>query len=259
MRFVPLFRVTALALAVTAAALASTSARAEGFACDPGKRVLVHASRLPAVAAALERGRPVSILAIGSSSTEGAGATDRDHSYPARLQALLARRWPRSPVTVINAGIGGETAPQTLERLARELESRHYDLVIWQVGTNDAVRGENEAAFRERLEHGIHLVRDARADLVLMDPQDFPTVRDRPTYERFVRIIGEAGEANGVPVFSRYALMRAWAERGEDQLAMTLAPDRFHMNDTGYACVARVLSADLGDMARMGRAVAGGR
>lgn len=237
------------------------TARAEetAFACEAGERVVAHPRRLSHLAAAVQAGRPVTILAIGSSSTEGVGATAGGRSYPAQLEQILQRRWTRSKITVVNAGIGGETAPHTVERLADRLAAERFDLVIWQVGTNDAIRGDGETAFRDLIDRGIQLARQAGSDIVIVDPQFFPAIHDRGVYERFVRAIWETAEAGGVPVFSRYRLMKAWSARGEDALLSTLAGDRFHMNDRGYACIARTLSVDIADMVRMGAAVAAGR
>lgn len=238
-----------------------TSARAgeTAFACEAGERVLAHPRRLSHLAAAVQAGRPVSILAIGSSSTEGVGATAAGRSYPAQLEQILQRRWTRSKITVVNAGIGGETAHDTVGRLADRLAAERFDLVIWQVGTNDAIRGDGEPAFRDLIDRGIQLARQAGSDIVIVDPQFFPLIHDRGVYERFVTAIWETAEAGGVPVFSRYRLMKAWSARGEDALLSTLAGDRFHMNDRGYACIARTLSVDIADMVRMGAAVAAGR
>jgi acyl-CoA thioesterase-1 len=229
------------------------------FACEAGERVTAQPRRLSQLAAAVQAGRPVTILAIGSSSTEGVGASASARSYPAQLEQILQKRWPRAHVTVVNAGVGGETAPRTVERLAERLAVERFDLVIWQVGTNDAIRGDGETAFRDLIDRGIQLARQAGSDIVIVDPQFFPTIRDREIYERFVRAIWETAEAGGVPVFSRYRLMKAWSARGEDALLSTLAGDRFHMNDRGYACIARTLSVDIADMVRMGAAVAAGR
>ncbi len=237
------------------------TARAEeiDFACEAGERVTAQPRRLSQLAATVQAGRPVSILAIGSSSTEGVGASAAARSYPSQLEQILRKRWPRANVIVVNAGVGGETAPRTVERLAERLAVERFDLVLWQVGTNDAIRGEGEPAFRDLIDRGIQLARHAGADIVIVDPQFFPTIRNPESYERFVKAIWETAEAGGVPVFSRYRLMKAWSARGEDALLSTLAGDRFHMNDRGYACVARTLSVDIADMVRMGAAVAAGR
>src|SRR3954452_24303572 len=95
------------------------TARTE-FRCDSDS-VLSQQTNLRAVRNKIERGLPVSILAIGSSSTEGVGASSRDTNYPFRLEQRLRSIWPGAGVHVINAGKGGETADQTLARLKTEV------------------------------------------------------------------------------------------------------------------------------------------
>lgn len=197
--------------------------------------------RLDAHAAA----RGWSVLAIGSSSTFGTGATSPLHAYPARLEALLRARAPHGDVTVVNAGVPGETADGTLDRLADRLAAQRFDLVIWQVGTNDALRGVPEADLAARLDRGVATVRDAGIPLLLVDPQYFPGIPDRAAYERTVRRVGDLAGARGVAVLRRYDVMRAWAERADDRLAAMLADDRFHMSDAGYACLAELIAAAL--------------
>ena len=238
------------ALAWPALAHAQSVPPRQDFACETGERILADRQRLQAAAGALRAARPVRILAIGSSSTEGVGASSPALSYPARLEAFLQQRWGSSGVVVVNAGIGGESAGRTLERLRERLAETAFDVVIWQVGTNDAVHGHDEDRFRSVLGNGIRIVREARADLLIVDQQFFPGIRDRQRYERFVDVVAEEATANRVPLFSRYRLMRGWNDRGDAALRATLAPDAFHMNDLGYACLARLLAADLADLAQ---------
>ncbi|MBV8567519.1 MAG: SGNH/GDSL hydrolase family protein [Methylobacteriaceae bacterium] len=187
---------------------------------------------------------PISILAIGSSSTAGVGASAPNFAYPAQLRLHLAALWGMA-ADVVNAGIGGETVSTTVERLEAALRTGRPDLVIWQVGTNDAVGREDEDHFRNLVQGGISAVRDAGIDLVLLDPQFFPTIRNPQRYEGFVRTIAELGVKNNVPVFSRYALMKALGERSPDELRAQLAKDGFHMSDHGYDCLARSLAAEI--------------
>ena len=152
---------------------------------------------------------------------------------------------PKAAIRVENAGIGGETADATLDRLATALSSRAYDLVIWQVGTNDALKGADETAFRARVQRGIDLAREAKAPLVIVDQQLFPGIKDMKRYERFVRAVADTADAGRVPVFSRFGMMTAWAAEGSQRLAAALSPDQFHMNDWGYACLARGLAVSI--------------
>ena len=69
---------------------------------------------LSRVAQRLADGESVKIIAIGSSSTAGAGATSCAFSYPSRLEVELRTRFPRASITVINRGVRGEEAPSRL-------------------------------------------------------------------------------------------------------------------------------------------------
>jgi lysophospholipase L1-like esterase len=213
--------------------------------CAIAKPVFAARKGLERMGAELRRKAEIRILAIGSSSTSGVGASTPALAYPAQLQERLTQLTGRNDIAVDNAGIGGEAADVTLQRLEARVATGDYDLVIWQVGTNDALRGGDEAMFRAQIARGIAAVRRAKADLVLLDQQFFPSVKDPVRYERFVGILGEVAQAGSVPLFSRFALMKAWGERSTDDLRAMLAPDGFHMSDRGYTCVAELLAGDL--------------
>lgn len=169
-------------------------------------------------------GKSLRILAIGSSSTEGIGATAPSYTYPAQLQTRLAAMLGR-PVEVDNSGVGGETIGATVKRLEAALAAGKPDLVIWQVGTNDAVTDEDEGAFRGRLIEGVAAMRAAKVPFVLIDPQYYPGVRDVAHYEQYVRIIRDVGAESGAAVFSRYALMKEWGAQSDALLKTMLSKD----------------------------------
>jgi acyl-CoA thioesterase I len=56
----------------------------------------------------LASGGPLVIVAIGSSSTNGAGASSPAASYPSRLAVELKQRFPGHDITVLNRGVNGE-------------------------------------------------------------------------------------------------------------------------------------------------------
>jgi acyl-CoA thioesterase-1 len=85
---------------------------------------------MPNTARAIRRGEALIIVAIGSSSTEGIGASDQAHTYPVLLAEELRRRWPHLAVTVVNKGVGGETAEQMLARFTRDVLPYRPQLVI---------------------------------------------------------------------------------------------------------------------------------
>lgn len=186
-------------------------------------------------------GLPLDILAIGSSSTEGVGATSPSNAYPARLEDELEKK-TGADFDVKNAGVGGELAARTLERLKQALKSGWAKLVIWQVGTNDAMVGVDETRFRATVESGIAAVRAAGVPLVLIDPQFTLKSPDLARYERFVRIVHDVGAEDRVPVLGRYAMMKRWSANSAAALAAFVSRDGFHMSDLGYRCLAHSLA-----------------
>jgi acyl-CoA thioesterase-1 len=219
-----------------------TAAQAGDRSCASESATLSRPATFRSLAERLGANRPVRLLAIGSSSTEGIGASAATKTYPAELERELRTAWSGRKVEVANAGIGGETADETLARLERLMaEPEKPALVLWQVGTNDALKGGDDAAFRALLERGIALVRTAGSDLVIVDQQYFPKIADLGRYERFVGMVSAVAGEQGVPVFSRYRLMKLWAERDPAFLAGMLSADGFHMGDLGYHCLADAL------------------
>jgi acyl-CoA thioesterase I len=246
-RFVPSAQAACFALACslfTASFVAPVRA-ADGGCPKTTHNLLSQSVELREVAFELREGRPVHILAIGSSSTQGIGASSRSAAYPARLEQDLRTLWNGAEVEVQNAGIGGETADQTVQRLEMELVARKPDLVIWQVGTNDAVRGGSQEIFRQLLRRGIAATRKAGADLILLDQQFYPAIKNLERYESFVSAVQETGERARVPVFTRYQLMKDWAADGPDTIKTMLSADEFHMSDLGYDCLASALGRSI--------------
>ncbi len=144
-----------------------------------------------------------------------------------------------------NAGVGGELAAKTLERLKRALKSGWARLVIWQVGTNDALVGVDETLFRATLKAGIAAVRAAGVPLVLVDPQFTLKNPDQARYQRFVKMVDDIGAADRVPVLSRYAMMKRFAAKSVASIGPLLSRDGLHMNDLGYRCLAHALAEGI--------------
>jgi lysophospholipase L1-like esterase len=161
-------------------------------------------SRLPHVAARLAAHQPLRIVALGSSSTEGVGASAPDRTYPAVLQALLARDLPEQ-VAVLNHGIGGEDVDDMMRRLPGVIAERP-DLVIWQTGSNDALRGVPIDRFEAETRAGIVQLRDAGIDVMLMEPQLSQRLADTPGSAVYLEAVRSLGQALGVPVLDEAAL-----------------------------------------------------
>jgi lysophospholipase L1-like esterase len=202
---------------------------------------------LPHVASKLVAGKPVVIVAFGSSSTAGYGASSPDFNYPNRLAAQLRRQYPTANITVVNAGVGGEDAPEMMKRLQKEVIDVHPDLVIWQVGTNAVLRDLDPGDTAKIVEDGITRIQAAGdADVVLVDPQYSPRVTERPeSASKMVKLLGKVAELRHVGIFPRFEVMRDWHEKQALPVESFVIADGLHMNDWGYACFAQLLGDDI--------------
>ena len=82
----------------------------------------------------------ITIVAFGDSVTHGAvsdGEINYETVYWNRLRKKINDVRNYMPVNVINSGIGGITAKDSLERMERDVFSHHPDLVIVCFGLND--------------------------------------------------------------------------------------------------------------------------
>jgi lysophospholipase L1-like esterase len=227
----------------------STSASAEpvhtALSCNAPQELTRFTVPLPNTARAIRSGKQLVILAIGSSSTKGVGASDPAHTYPARFAEELHQHWPQLAVTVINKGVGGEIASQMLERFERDVLPYHPQLVIWQTGSNQALRSGNIKEFVATMREGINRLKAAHVDVVLMDPQFAPRVLARPLHLFIVDSIGAVANETKVAVFHRFAVMRHWIWSGQYKIEDIISSDGLHMNDVSYSCIARLLADSL--------------
>jgi acyl-CoA thioesterase-1 len=200
---------------------------------------------LARVAQRIANGKPITIVALGSSSTAGAGASSPAASYPSRLEAELKARFPELPITVINQGVNGEEAADMMARFEESVARAHPDLVLWQVGTN-AVLSDNPLGPVDRLvREGIARIKALGADVVLIDPQFAPKVIAKADAEDMVNLISAESKQGNVDLFPRFAVMREWRDRDGIPFEAFLSPDLLHMNDWSYACIAKLLAASI--------------
>ena len=197
----------------------------------------------------LASGEPLTIVAIGSSSTTGAGASSPAGSYPSRLAVELKQRFPGRDITVLNRGVNGEETQQMMARFETGVIAAHPDLVLWQVGTNSVLRDYPLKPHSVLLHDGIAQLKEAGADVVLIDMQYAPQVLEKPETQGMEDQIAVAAKEENVDLFGRFAVMRNWHEVQHIPFDVFISPDQLHMNDWSYACVAKLLGAAIAEAA----------
>lgn len=202
----------------------------------------------PAVAARAPKAPPrgLRIVTLGSSSTQGTGASiEARRGYPPQLQRVLRWRYPGAEVEVINRGIAGEIVTRNLARLNRDVLALRPDLVIWQVGTNDAIYLGNATAVMTQVRRGIRRIRDSGAGLVLVSAQPLPNKELNGPLLEIRNALLDLARTEGVPVLDRYKLLEWWEGSKSLYPDEIIGPDALHMTDLSYECFARRIADEV--------------
>ena len=249
------FRFVALLIAVIATAAVSpmnAQSAAPTLACVAPPGIARFDIPLERVAGRISAHQPLTIVAIGSSSTFGAGASSPAMSYPSRLAIELRALLPRTSITVINRGVNGDTTEGMLARFDRDVFAAHPDLVLWQVGSNAVLLGRPLAPTGLLIDEGLRRLKVAGSDVVLIDPQYAPKViakHDEHDVDLMVALISTASRDMHINLFQRFALMRYWRLTKGFPFSVFLSKDELHMNDWSYGCIAKLLASAVAEAA----------
>jgi acyl-CoA thioesterase-1 len=233
-------------LAFALPARADTSAPA----CATPLDLIRLANPLPHLAQKIAAGDAITIVAIGSSSTSGAGASSPAANYPSRLSVELQQHFPKSSFTMHNRGVNGEEIGDMLTRFDSSVIAAKPDLVLWQLGTNAVIRGHQLGDHGLLIREGLAKIHAIGADVVLIDPQFAPKVIAKPDAESMVALISATAKQADVDLFRRFELMHHWRDVGHLAFETFVSPDGLHMNDWSYACMAKGLGNAIAEAAQ---------
>jgi len=213
----------------------AVSAAPDSAACTVATDQVRFDFPLPRTARLLASGLPIKIVALGSSSTYGVGASTSSASYPSRLAEELVRRFPGHKFTVLNRGVSGEDVSNMLARLDTAVIREKPDLVLWQVGTNSVLENKAVQPHASLLREGLARLRATGADVVLIDLQYAPKVIAKRNADDMVSLIATTAKTAHVCHFRRFDLMRYWHETEHLPFKIFVSSDGLHMNDWSYA------------------------
>lgn len=226
-------------------------------------------SPMPQVAAVLKPGATLRILAIGSASLFGPEATlppgtltsqaiqgnpsaaplpplpspePSETAFPQQMVRVLENSVPGLKVELTVRGGRSMSAADLLELLQTGLAERKYQLVIWQTGTVEAVRGTPPGDFAQTLSEGAALVQSGGADLVLIDPQWSRFLQTNSNLEPYEQALQQVASLPGVTLFHRFDLMRNWAGDGQIDLERTPKSRRKRAAEQLHACLGSELA-----------------
>ena len=225
----------------------SAHAEAPAPACNVPLDLVRMANPLARVAKKIVSNQPIVIVAIGSSSTAGAGASTPAASYPSRLAVELKRHFPKNPIAVINRGVNGEEIGDMVKRFDSAVVAAKPDLVLWQLGTNSIIRDHRLSAHDSAIRDGLKKIRAVGADIVLIDPQFAPKVIAKPDATHMVELIAATAKREDVDLYRRFDTMKRWTEVDRIGFDVFVASDGLHLNDWSYACMAKGLGLAIAE------------
>jgi lysophospholipase L1-like esterase len=237
------------AAAATVTPVIAAESAAPAPACHAPAELVRLVNPLKRVAQRIAGGQALTIVAIGSSSTFGAGASSPEYSYPTRLAAELQAAYPKLSITVLNRGVNGEESKDMLARFDRDVFAHNPDLVIWQVGSNSVLRDRPLSEANRSLLDGLQQLRKSGADVVLINPQYAPKVITKHDVDGMVDLIELTAKQANVDLFERFAVMRYWRLTEDIPFSAFVSPDELHMNDWSYGCLAKLLASAIQEAA----------
>jgi acyl-CoA thioesterase I len=167
--------------------------------------------------------RPLRIVAFGDSLSAGF-MLPANASFPGQLEAAL--RAKGREVTVVNAGVSGDTASDGLARLDWSVP-KSADLVIVEFGANDMLRGLDPEITRRALDEIITRLKAHGASVLLAGMRSMTNLGE--DYRgRFEAIYPALAEAHQVPLYPFFL------EGIAEQAAFNLS-DGIHPNRAGVA------------------------
>jgi len=202
---------------------------------------------LPRARAAIADGQKLTIVALGSSSTFGTGASSEERAYPSVMRTALAALLQGHEIDVINSGVGGNSAHQMYQRIEADVLSEQPKLVIWQTGVFDAIHDIGIEKFKRILRKGIAMIREGGADVLLMDQLPLPRPDRFPAYAGYVAALHEVAVETDTPVFRRSDLFSVLMSEGRLRPDEMLPTAGDNMVDGSYHCLGVNLARTLAE------------
>jgi acyl-CoA thioesterase I len=203
--------------------------------CGNGPATLGGGLQLPNVAAALKRGKTLRILTIGAAP----GRVGLSGEYTGLIENILEGALKNVDVVMIDRGVSGELAAAAAERMKNEVALEVPDLVLWQVGTNDALAYVPADQFAATIKDQLDWLKAHKVDVVLVGLQFAPEMLRDAHYKLIRDTLRQVAVREKVFVIRFYEaeeILNKAAEIGQPVAA------QFERSEAGYNCLAQYVA-----------------
>ncbi len=206
-------------------------------ACQPGATADADQSPLPNVAAALAKRKTLRILAFGAAPGR---VSARGGGYTALIETMLESALKGVDVVMINRGVSGELAASAAVRMKTQVALEEPDLVLWQVGTNDALAYVPADEFAATVKEQIDWLKSHKVDVVLVGLQFAREMVRDPHYVEIRETLRKLAAQENVIVirfFEAMQIINQAQESGPEPVA-----EEFARDEAGYNCLAQYVA-----------------
>lgn len=169
---------------------------------------------LPNVAEALRERKKIVILAIGATSATTRGPIRG--GYYAIVERILEKAFKPLDVVIIHRGVSGELAADATNRIKTEIALTKADLVLWQVGTADALAHVPVYEFRNTVKSQIRWLKEHKVDVILVGLRYAESLAKDPYYLGIRNIIADIARDEKVIRLRRYDAEQALSKLNKD-------------------------------------------
>ncbi len=203
--------------------------------CRNAADVTAMGPSLTNAARALRDKKRINILAIGASAFSERDAMKR--GYFGKIEQFIESTVKGLDVVIINRGVSGELARDAAERIKMEIAIGDIDLVLWQVGTADALAQMPIADFRTALVDTIGWLKAHSIDVMLIGLRYIRSTAQDEHYQALRRAIDTVAKDESVPRIGRYEAFETLAKMSQPQGELTDS----ELNDAASNCLAEHL------------------
>lgn len=162
---------------------------------------------------------------------------DSGESYSEKVKGILALLYPQAPVSVVNAGVNGSSAPEGYKRLKRDVLAFQPDLLVVCFGLNDSnAEVEGIVTYKNALRNIFKTAREAGIETIFMTPnmmnthsgkvsqgdileplaELFAKRQTEGVFDAYIEAAREVCKEEKVPLCDCYAIWKKMYECGVD-------------------------------------------
>ena len=205
--------------------------------CQAPGAATVTSAAIPNVSIALRDRKKIRILAIGATSI--ARRDSAPGGYHAIIEQFLERTFKGVDVEIFNRGVSGELARDAAERIRTEVALIEADLVLWQVGTADALAQMPVDEFKATVREAVAWLKAHKIDVALVGMQYSRRMADDPGYQAIRTAVQEVAKEQAVLRIGRYdaveTIQKIRLQQGEPA-------SESELTEAGYVCMAEYLA-----------------